>query len=323
MRILRAFVRPGWVALAIVVVGFALACFWVLAPWQLGKNTRTEHQNDLIKSAVTKSAVDIGTVYPGTGPIPTDTEWREVTLSGQYLPDKQAVVRLRSVDDSPAFEVLTPFRADDGRVFVVNRGYVRPQQGTALPPVSVAPSTPTSIEARIRAPEGTSPGRGPRIEAGVLQVYTIDPAVLGTQVGLSAMPAYLQLSSGQPGSLAEIPIPQLDSGPYLSYGLQWLAFGVMAPLGLFYFVYSEIKHRRATARQRAEVEARLGANAADALPDVPDAPVKRSRERRQTLTKASSSGMGQTRVKGTIGAGPDQQEAPDRIREKLASRYGD
>ncbi|GGF28924.1 SURF1 family cytochrome oxidase biogenesis protein [Williamsia phyllosphaerae] len=323
MRILRAFVRPGWVALAIVVVGFALACFWVLAPWQLGKNTRTEHQNDLIKSAVTKSAVDIGTVYPGTGQIPTDTEWREVTVSGQYLPDKQAVVRLRSVDDSPAFEVLTPFRADDGRVFVVNRGYVRPQQGTALPPVSAAPSTPTSIEARIRAPEGTSPGRGPRIEAGVLQVYTIDPAVLGRQVGLPTMPAYLQLSSGQPGSLAEIPIPQLDAGPYLSYGLQWLAFGVMAPLGLFYFVWSEIKHRRTAAAQRAEVEARLGADAADAMPEASDAPVKRSRERRQTLTKASSVGMGQTRVKGTIGAGPDQQEAPDRIREKLASRYGD
>ena len=86
MRILRAFARPGWVALAIVVVGFALACFWVLAPWQLGKNTRTEHQNDLIKSAVTKSAVDIGTVYPGSGPIPKDTEWREVTVTGAYLP---------------------------------------------------------------------------------------------------------------------------------------------------------------------------------------------------------------------------------------------
>ncbi len=323
MRILRAFVRPGWVALAIVVIGFALACFWVLAPWQLGKNTRTEHQNDLIKSAVTKTAVDLGTVYPGDGPIPTDTEWREVRISGRYLPDKQAVVRLRSVDDSPAFEVLTPFRTDDGRVFVVNRGYVRPQQGTALPPISVAPSTPTTIEARIRAPEGTSPGRGPRVEAGVLQVYTIDPIVLGTQVGLTVMPAYLALSSGQPGSLAEIPIPQIDSGPYLSYGLQWLAFGVMAPLGLCYFVYSEIKHRRAAARQLAEVEARLGADVADAIPAVVDAPVSRARERRQTLTQASSVGMGQTRVKGTIGAGPDQQQAPDRIREKLASRYGD
>ena len=30
----------GWLALALVVVAFAYLCFTVLAPWQLGKNTR-------------------------------------------------------------------------------------------------------------------------------------------------------------------------------------------------------------------------------------------------------------------------------------------
>ncbi|MGJ0120772.1 SURF1 family cytochrome oxidase biogenesis protein [Williamsia sp. MIQD14] len=332
MRVLRAFLRPGWVVLALVVVAFALACFWVLAPWQLGKNGRTEHQNDLIKSAVSKAAVPIDTVYPGSGPVPTDTEWREVSVSGTYLPEAQAVVRLRSVDDSPAFEVLTPFRTSDGRVFVVNRGYVRPQQGTALPPVTAAPSGTTTIDARIRQPEGTSPGKGPRTESGVLQVYTIDPAVLGRTVGLTTMPAYLQLSSGQPGSLAEIPIPQLDSGPYLSYGLQWIAFGVMAPLGLLYFVRSEIRHRRAANAARAETAERIRTGAAppDALESAALAEsalserAARARQRRRELTSASSTGMGQTRVRGTIGAGPDQAEAgEDRVRGKLADRYGD
>ena len=34
---------------------------------------------------------------------------------------------------------------------------------------------------------------------------------------------------GQPGALGEIPTPAIESGPYLSYGLQWIAFGIMAP----------------------------------------------------------------------------------------------
>ena len=44
--------------------------------------------------------------------------------------------------------------------------------------------------------------------------------------------------------LDPIPLPMLDAGPYLSYGLQWLAFGIMAPLAIGYFVWSEVRRRR-------------------------------------------------------------------------------
>ncbi|GAA1892176.1 SURF1 family cytochrome oxidase biogenesis protein [Williamsia serinedens] len=319
MRILRTFARPGWVALAVVVVAFAAACFYVLAPWQLGKNSRTEHQNSLIKSAVSKSAVPIDSVWPGRGPLPTDSEWREVTVTGRYLPADQAVVRLRSVSDAPAYEVLTPFRLDDGRVFVVNRGYVRPVDGTALPSVPSAPDGPATVSARLRVGEGTSPGRGPRVEDGALQVYTIDPAVLGRTVGLDTMPAYLQLSPDQPGSLGELPIPQLDSGPYLSYGLQWIAFGVMAPLGLGYFIVAEVRHRRAAAAAATTDSAEAGA----APPPRTEGVAARARRRREDLVSASSSGLGSSRVRSGIGFGPRREETSASAREKLTDRYGD
>ena len=41
MRRWRALFQPGWLALAVAVVAFAYLCFTVLAPWQLGKNTKT------------------------------------------------------------------------------------------------------------------------------------------------------------------------------------------------------------------------------------------------------------------------------------------
>ena len=37
--------RPAWLALFVVVVAFAYLCFTVLAPWQLGKNTKTSREN--------------------------------------------------------------------------------------------------------------------------------------------------------------------------------------------------------------------------------------------------------------------------------------
>ena len=75
-------------------------------------------------------------------------------------------------------------------------------------------------------------------------VRNIDPPVIGDLLGTDLSPYYLQLAGGQPGSLEPMPVPSTESGPYLSYGLQWMAFGVLAPIGLGYFVWSELRQRR-------------------------------------------------------------------------------
>lgn len=73
---------------------------------------------------------------------------------------------------------------------------------------------------------------------------TSTPPVIGDLLGTDLSPYYLQLAGGQPGSLEPMPVPSTELGPYLSYGLQWMAFGVLAPIGLGYFVWSEIRQRR-------------------------------------------------------------------------------
>ena len=50
---------------------------------------------------------------------------------------------------------------------------------------------------------------------------------------------YIQLTDGSPGVLTPIELPQTDSGPFLSYALQWEAFGVIALIGLGVFIYRE------------------------------------------------------------------------------------
>ena len=67
--------------------------------------------------------------------------------------------------------------------------------------------------------------------------------------------------------LNAMPIPQLDRGNHLSYGYQWIAFGIMAPLGLGYFIWSEIRERRRLREEEAAMQT-LDADA-ESLADAP------------------------------------------------------
>ncbi|MBY4214349.1 SURF1 family protein [Rhodococcus fascians] len=241
MEKLRFLLRPKWLVLAAVALAFAFLCFSVLAPWQLGKNTSTSARNDLITRSVGADPVPITDVLTGNG-FAADDEWRRVIAQGSYVENSDALVRLRSIREQPAYEVITPFVIDGGPTVLVNRGYVLPVEGTRPPEFAAAPTGPVTLDARVRQAEGTS--REPIQEDGRLQVYNINPEQIGAAVGVDAIDGYLQLDDGQPGGLGLIELPQTDAGPYLSYGLQWLAFGIMAPLGLAYFVRAELRERR-------------------------------------------------------------------------------
>ncbi|WP_143965506.1 SURF1 family protein [Gordonia zhaorongruii] len=323
MRVLRSFLRPGWLLLAVIVVAFAAACFMILAPWQLGKNSDTEHRNDLLRTAVDTEPVPIDELAPHGAPFDRNDEWREVSLHGTFVPDKQVLLRFRYSNERPAVEILTPFRiAGSDRTILVNRGIV-PTGANGQVDVPDPPGSEVAVDARIRKSEGTSPGKEPRVEGGMTTAYTIDTAQLGRLTQIPLEPFYLQLSPNQPGSLGEIELPQLESGPYLSYGLQWLAFGIMVPLGAGYFIYSEVKARRA---RREAVDA-----GADGMADGPgdarsDSEVtarsERHRVRQQLRETGARSGNDVAPGSSAVGEGPVADDADSAVRAKLAQRYG-
>ncbi|WP_293818845.1 SURF1 family protein [uncultured Corynebacterium sp.] len=67
---------------------------------------------------------------------------------------------------------------------------------------------------------------------------------------------------GDAPDLQALPLPHLDGGTNLSYGIQWIAFGILAPVGLGWFVYAEMRERRREREESAEV-ARLNAQITD------------------------------------------------------------
>ena len=261
---LRFLLRPGWLGLTLAVVVFAVACFAVLAPWQFGRHAERKATNDAITRSFTASPVPL-TELPASG-----NEWRTVTLTGTYLDDDEVVARLRTVQGEAAFEVLTPFRLTGGTVVLVDRGFVRPVQGRSeltLPEYATPPAGTQKLTARLRVdehdPRAALPGSRP-------QVYAVDSRAVAAVTGLSIRSGYVQLAEGSPGVLGVLPLPELESGPFLSYALQWITFGVMALLAWLYFTWREIRpggvlasssgpgraRRQSVAQQIAEEEAR-------------------------------------------------------------------
>lgn len=254
MRRLTFLLRPGWIALILVVIAFTYLAFTVLAPWQLGKNTKTSRENRQIEASLSAPPVAVTNYLPQQDSSAPDAQWRLVSATGRYLPDAQALARLRVVDGGPAYEVLTPFAVQGGPTVLVDRGYVRPEHGNRVPAIAAPPTGTVTITARLRDSE-TAPtdDKKPFTENGFLQVYAIDTAQLA---GLTRTPlagSYLQLVENQPGGLGVLALPHLDAGPFLSYGIQWIAFGILAPIGLGYFAVAELRARRreAAARQAA------------------------------------------------------------------------
>ncbi|HEV7650741.1 MAG TPA: SURF1 family cytochrome oxidase biogenesis protein [Actinophytocola sp.] len=266
---LRFLLRPGWLGLTLAVVVFALACFVVLAPWQFGRNAERTATNDAITRSFTAAPVPVETLAANA-----HNEWRTVSLTGSFVADQEVVARLRSVEAAAAFEVLTPFRLTDGTVALVDRGYVRPVEGRqelALPSYPAPPAGRQELTARIRVDERDPRGRA-ALPGDPPQVYAVGASTVATVTGLDIRPGYVQLTEHSPGALGVLSLPELDSGPFLSYALQWLTFGVMALLAWLYFTWREIKpggvlatprdsaparpRRQSVARQIADDEAR-------------------------------------------------------------------
>jgi cytochrome oxidase assembly protein ShyY1 len=258
--------RPQWLALYVVVIGFAYLCFTVLAPWQLGKNTQTTRENAQIRSSLTQDPVPVTSILPHQDSAAPDDSWTRVTATGRYLPEGQVLARLRSVDGEAAFEVLVPFAVDGGPTVLVNRGYVRPVQGSKVPEIAAPPTDTVTITARLRDSELLAMGKQPFHQDGALQVYSINIDQIAEVTGVPLAGSYLQLVENQPGGLGPLGLPHLDSGPFLSYGIQWIAFGIVAPIGVGYFVVAEYKQRR---RERA---------AAPAAPSTSGEPVTLSKD---------------------------------------------
>lgn len=159
-------------------------------------------------------------------------------------------------DDKVGFHVLTPLVLSDGRVVLVNRGWVPGgDDPRAYPPVPTAPTGEVTVTGRLKADE-TSGGSGIKDRKGLpdRQVMLINSAQQAEYLGRTVLGGYLELTAPAPsdGSPEPIADPDHDSiGPHMAYAVQWWLFAAAVPVGWVVLVRREKRERQEEAA-RAE-----------------------------------------------------------------------
>lgn len=318
---LRSVLTPGWILTAVLVLTFTYFAFTFLAPWQLGKNRDKNEFNQRLEHALEIDPVPISDVIPADGASAgVDSEWTRVKLQGHFLPDKQVLLRNRPVNSSPAYQSLTPFALDSGGTVMVNRGWVPAGDGSSKPAVPAPPSKDITVTGFIRMNE-PKPQTTPAKVNGFTQVTGMNTQQVGQATGTKLATDYVQLDkpsvdkvnelTPSPDKLNALELPHLDGGTNLSYGIQWIAFGILAPVGLGWFIFSEIRERRREKEEIAESQ-HSAARSVDPRPitpgtTAPDTPAE----------DAPANDLSGTKTEDGSGAASNITAS-----EKLANRYG-
>jgi cytochrome oxidase assembly protein ShyY1 len=237
----RFLLRPRWIAFHLLVVAGVVAMV-NLGTWQLRRLDERQAFNAKVESRFDVAAAPLDDVLAEGEP--ADVEWRRVTAAGTYLADEQLLVVNRFQNGRAGQNVVTPLLLDDGRVLIVNRGFV--PYTADVPP---APSGRVAIDGRVRPSQErrtgqlTDPGDG-----DLTEIQRIDIPRLAPQLPGDVVDVYVDLLASNPPEAGGIPepvvAPDLSEGPHLSYAVQWFIFAACAVVGWVLAVRRSIASRR-------------------------------------------------------------------------------
>ncbi len=250
-----------WLGYLALVIVFAIVCVG-LSMWQIARRDEARQEIARVEANWDAAPQHLAEVVPDLESFDSDDKWVRVTLTGRYLVDEELLARGRPLDGNPGFEQLVPFQLADGRVFVVDRGWLATGNEQDLPDSDPAPPTgDVTVVVRLKAGEPTVAGRS----APAGQIATINLPTIAELVGKPTYTgAYGLLDTEDPAAARPTAVskPVADEGPHLSYAFQWILFGIMAFVGLGWAVRQEYRIRNADdpeERKRAEARRRKAA----------------------------------------------------------------
>jgi surfeit locus 1 family protein len=210
----------------------ALAILIGLGTWQL--NRRAEKGAFLDRLRVeAKSTPRAGWTDAG--------DLARLGVTGSFMPEKNAFVRVTMQPLGLALYVITPFRLDDGRIILVNRGAVRANADGGPRAIAAPPPGEVTLTGFRRTPEkrwNFSAGDEP----GKLIFAVRDPALIARALGVAADEAAMLELERAPGTIADPTQPLATDAEeliaripdnHLNYALTWFGLaltliGVMA-----------------------------------------------------------------------------------------------
>lgn len=220
-------IRPGFALLVLVIVLIMIRAGF----WQLDRAEQKVAMRRTFEAALHADPMRLDSDLPP----PEDIRYRQVLATGEYLTGRQFLLDNRvQVDESGVkrvgYEVLTPLKLANGKVVLVNRGWIPVGQSRQrLPAINVEPGV-RRLEGVLNLPgesfhlgEMDSDARWPRL------IQFIDYDVMARRLQADVYPAVIMLAPDEAGGYLRDwqPIVQ-GPGMHYSYAIQWFAMSLTA-----------------------------------------------------------------------------------------------
>lgn len=257
--------KPKWILGHVIVVAL-LVGFVSAGMWQIHRLQERQRFNEHVSDNIAAPVAPIDEVLPpGSDFDDARNELdRRVVARGTYLVDDELVISAQaSPDGVPGVWIVSPLALDDGRILLVNRGWLPSTGQITEPPVDAAPH-PGPVRVTGWVSETQAPAEGESREPAVDHQVTflrIDVERIQQQFAEPLVPAFLLRSGQSPadegaGQPTNLELPALSTGPHLSYVIQWFGFALVALVGYPLLLWL-IARERARPRPVAVDEADL------------------------------------------------------------------
>ncbi|MFF8407070.1 SURF1 family protein [Streptomyces sp. NPDC014846] len=248
-----------WVILTLVAIAL-IPTMIRLGFWQEHRYQERTARNDLVSTALHADPVPVERLTSPGHSITRTEKYRTVTATGAFDTGREVVVRRRTnADGEVGFHVLTPFVLTDGKVLLVNRGWI-PANGaqTDFPKIPAPPAGRTTVTGRLKADETTA-ASGIKNVAGLpdRQIMLINSAEEARRLGASVLGGYVEQTApaAKDGSPEQISDPGSEDAPLnYAYMIQWWLFAAAVPVGWWFLVRREIRDREEAAAEEQPEE---------------------------------------------------------------------
>ncbi|MEV0635475.1 SURF1 family protein [Streptomyces sp. NPDC050619] len=253
----RFLLSRQWVILTLVAL-LLIPTMIRLGIWQMHRYELRTARNQLVTEALTAKPVPVETLTSPGNTVTNTERYRTVTAKGRFDTADEVVVRRRTnSDDEVGYHVLTPFVLTDGKVLLVNRGWIAsdgPSQ-TAFPKIPAPPRGEITVSGRLM-PDETTAASGIKNLKGLpdRQVMLINSAQEARRLDARVLGGYIAQTAPEPKG----DVPELvgndpgseDAALNYAYAIQWWLFSAAVPVGWVVLVRRELRDRRAAAAEK-------------------------------------------------------------------------
>lgn len=219
---------------AIFILAMCALCVR-LGFWQLDRLEQRRARNAAMRAAAAQPPLALG--LASLRGDPQSLTWRRAEAGGRYHHAGDMVLRGRSRQGRPGVHLVSPLVLADGRVMMVNRGWVPSPDGTTADARALRTTGPVQVRG-VLLPMEVRPDRGLPIggRGGADTTWRrVDLAVAREHSPGPLVPLYLQQLPGadqDDSPPIPEPLPELSEGSHLSYAVQWFSFAVIGLVGL-------------------------------------------------------------------------------------------